>query len=340
MESFPFPGWRRNLPRCAADARSWAFIEYLAARGYSRNTISAYGRALESALAMAGPIEPSNFNRAYVIGYLAWLRQTQSKHPGARSAPLALATVAQRIVGLRAFADYLIDCGKLDRNPVLRGSSRRTQEGHVIKTRRGLCPLPSRIPRIPDDAQWLELLRVLRPRSLRDRLMFVLAYDGALRRNELTGLLLSDFDFSGRTLTIRSEASKTGLERTVPYSSTASLLLREYLPHRRKVAKSVAHLFVSESPRNHGSSLSGYTWGRLASELADQAQVPFFSTHTLRHLRLTDLARAGFDIKELALFAGHRSFDSTFTYLHLSGRDMSRAFQLATGSMAMRVELL
>jgi integrase/recombinase XerD len=289
---------------------------------------------------MAAPFDPVEFNRAYVIRYLAWIRKTLSKRPGSLRRPLALATIAQRLVGLRAFADYLIDCGQLDRNPVMRGGRRRTSEGYVIRTRRGLCPMPDRVPRIPDDAQWHELLRVLRPRCVRDRLMFVLAYEGALRRNELVGLWLSDLDFSARTMTIRQETSKTGVQRTVPYSTTSSLLLREYLPHRRKVAGRIPHLFVSESPRNHGGSLTGYTWGRLASQLAYQAGLPFFSTHTLRHLRLTDLARSGFDIKELALFAGHRSFDSTLTYIHLSGRDMSRAFQRAAGTLTERMEFL
>jgi integrase/recombinase XerD len=340
MEQSSYPAWQGILPRCATDTRARSFIDYLQAQGYSRNTILAYGRALESALEMAGTLEPSHLNRPYVARYLAWLRQARSRRPGSRDAPLAGATVAQRLVGLRAFADYLVDCGELERNPVIRGTSRRTAEGRVIKTRRGLFPLPRRLPRIPDDAQWRDLLSALRSRSVRDRLMFVLAYDGALRRNELTSLLLSDIDFSSRVLTIRSEASKTGVERCVPYSSTAGLLLKEYLRHRRTLVKAALQLFVSESPRNSGERLTGYTWGRLASKLAEEAQIPFFSTHTLRHLRLTDLARAGFDMKELALFAGHRSFDSTITYIHMSGRDISRAFQRATGALPERMELL
>ena len=50
MNSSASPEWHRNLPGCANDARCSAFIDYLVSRGYSRNTISAYGRALESAL--------------------------------------------------------------------------------------------------------------------------------------------------------------------------------------------------------------------------------------------------------------------------------------------------
>jgi len=76
--------------------------------------------------------------------------------------------------------------------------------------------------------------------------------------------------------------------------------------------------------------VGGYTWGLLAAALAREVDLPGFSTHTLRHLRLTDLARAGLDIKELARFAGHRSLESTMTYIHLSGRDMARAFHRAS----------
>ena len=47
--------------------------------------------------------------------------------------------------------------------------------------------------------------------------------------------------------------------------------------------------------------------------------VPQFSTHTTRHLCLTDLARMGWQLHAIATFAGHRSTESTLTYIHLSG---------------------
>lgn len=47
------------------------------------------------------------------------------------------------------------------------------------------------------------------------------------------------------------------------------------------------------------------------------------STHTFRHLRLTDLARAGWDIHEIARMAGHRSVQSTLLYVHLSCVDLA-----------------
>jgi integrase/recombinase XerD len=51
--------------------------------------------------------------------------------------------------------------------------------------------------------------------------------------------------------------------------------------------------------------------------------VPQFSTHTLRHLCLTDLARAGWELQAIATFAGHRNLATTLQYIHLSGRDLA-----------------
>ncbi|MDT5155828.1 MAG: hypothetical protein QOH51_185 [Acidobacteriota bacterium] len=47
---------------------------------------------------------------------------------------------------------------------------------------------------------------------------------------------------------------------------------------------------------------------------------------------LTDLARAGWDIHEIACFAGHINPQTTLLYIHLSGRDL--AHKLAGGMTA------
>jgi integrase len=54
-----------------------------------------------------------------------------------------------------------------------------------------------------------------------------------------------------------------------------------------------------------------------------EADVPRFSTHTTRHLCLTDLARMGWELHAIATFAGHRNPETTLTYIHLSGRDLA-----------------
>jgi integrase/recombinase XerD len=83
-------------------------------------------------------------------------------------------------------------------------------------------------------------------------------------------------------------------------------------------------LFLSESRRNRGAPISVWTWSKVIRRIADRADLPQFSTHTLRHLCLTDLARAGWDIHEIAQLAGHRNPQTTQQYIHLSGRDLAQ----------------
>jgi integrase len=190
-------------------------------------------------------------------------------------------------------------------------------------------PRVSRLPWIPTDAQWRAVLEVAAGEGLRNRLMLALAYDAALRREELCLLETDDLDPAHRTLTVRAQTTKSKRGRVVPYSPVAGQLLTCYLRHRRTITTARGALFVSESPRNRGVGVSAWTWSKVVRSIALRAGVPSFSTHTLRHLCLTDLARSGWELHQIATFAGHRSTDTTLRYIHLSGRDL--AARLASG---------
>ena len=107
------------------------------------------------------------------------------------------------------------------------------------------------------------------------------------------------------------------------------MLLRAYLDERRTLSVVRGPLFLSASRRNRAAPITLWTWSKVVHALAVQAEVPRFSTHTLRHLCLTDLARAGWELHAIATFAGHRSLVTTLQYIHLSGRDL--AAKLARG---------
>ena len=87
--------------------------------------------------------------------------------------------------------------------------------------------------------------------------------------------------------------------------------------------------FLSLSRRNRAQPITIWTWSKVVERVADRAGTPRCTTHTFRHLCLTDLARAGWDVHEIARFAGHRSPATTLQHLHLSGRDL--AAKLARG---------
>ncbi|GAA3518274.1 integrase [Streptosporangium album] len=153
--------------------------------------------------------------------------------------------------------------------------------------------------------------------------MLALAYDAALRREELCSLRTDDLDPAHRTLRIRAETTKTRRERVVPYSAATGVLLSGYLAHRAMISRARGPLFLSESHRNYGRPLTLWTWSKVIRRVALAADLPRFSTHTTRHLCLTDLARMGWELHAIASFAGHRSTESTLTYIHPSGRDLA-----------------
>jgi integrase len=79
----------------------------------------------------------------------------------------------------------------------------------------------------------------------------------------------------------------------------------------------------------------------VVRRVALAAEVPRFSTHTTRHLCLTDLARMGWELHAIATFAGHRSTESTLRYIHLSGRDLAAKLNRSMAHLhAERVSML
>jgi hypothetical protein len=153
----------------------------------------------------------------------------------------------------------------------------------------------------PSDLQWLAVLELARKEPVRNRVMLALAYDAALRREELCSLGTDDLDPAHRTLRVRAETTKNRRERVVPYSATTGVLLSEYLRHRVAVSRARGPLFLSESRRNRGQPLTLWTWSKVIHKIAVAADLPRFSTHTTRHLCLTDLARTGWELRRPVL---------------------------------------
>jgi site-specific recombinase XerD len=320
------------LAQCR-EASTWLQVQ--ADLGLAPRTIEAYARGLADYLGVCAHegIDPLSAGRAEVARYVRDL--ARRPHPrGARivsldsGVGLANATLQQRLVIVRLFYDYLMEERYRDTNPVGRGryTPGRAFGGHRD---RGLVPRFTKLPWIPTDAEWHGLLVVARQASLRTRLMLALAYDAALRREELCRLQTDDVDPAFRTLRVRAETTKTRRSRVVPYSVATGVLLQQYLDARRALSAARGRLFLSESRRNRAAPITLWTWSKVVRALALRAEVPRFSTHTPRHLCLTDLARSGWELHAIARFAGHRNVATTLQYIHLSGRDL--AAKLARG---------
>ncbi|MER8162091.1 site-specific integrase [Streptomyces sp. NPDC094472] len=271
-------------------------------------------------------VDPLIVRRAHIAVYVRVLTSRPHRRGGNvvsidSGSRLANATIQQRLVPVRLFYDFLMEEGLRESNPVGRG--RYTPGRRVGGRQRGLVPRLTKLPWIPSEEQWLRILEVARREPVRNRVMLALAYDAALRREELCSLRTDDIDPAHRTLRVRAETTKNRLERVVPYSAPTGVLLSGYLAHRAGISRARGPLFLSESRRNHAQPLSLWTWSKVVRRIALAAGVERFSTHTTRHLCLTGLARMGWEVHAIATFAGHRHTDSTLQYIHLSGRDLA-----------------
>ncbi len=274
--------WERlPLAQELPHARDWLLRE--AEAGLSAATIDAYSRAVESYLAYCRGrrIDPRAATAAHVAAHLGEL--------GGRG--LRGAAQRQRLTAIRLFYTFVVEQGGRHDNPVNGVSLLGTVQAPA-------GPLPW----VPDEGAWLDVLLAARAERARTRLMLALAYDAALRREELCRLHLTDLDPGGRTLRVPALGRAS---RVVPLGAEVAARCAAYLRERHETDPDSGALFLSESPRNRAQPLAIWTWSKVAQDIARRAGVERFTTHTPRHLRLTDLARAGWDAVALARFAGH-----------------------------------
>jgi integrase/recombinase XerD len=338
---------RGKWPVLGRHERAAEWLGIWADLGRAPRTIDAYGRGLAEYLETCerDGIDPLTATRAHVAGFVRGLRTRPGRRGGNvvvldSGAGLSNATLQQRLVPVRLFYDFLVEEGVRDSNPVGRGAY-TPGRGFGGTGPRPLVPRMEKLPWIPGEAEWLRVLEAFRPESARNRLMLALAYDAALRREELCSLRTDDLDPAHRTIRVRAETTKTRRERVVPYSAPTGLLLADYLRHRSGLSRARGPLFLSESRRNRAEPLTLWSWSKIVRRIALEAEVPRFSTHTTRHLCLTDLARMGWEVHAIATFAGHRSTDSTLRYIHLSGRDLAEKLNKSMSQIhSWRVQML
>ncbi|GHO91505.1 integrase [Reticulibacter mediterranei] len=325
-------------------ARKWLQIQ--ANLQLAPTTIDAYGRSLNDFIhfCIERGIQPEEVTREQVALYVQDLA-TRPNPKGAKilsiesGRGLSNSTMQLRITVLRLFCDALVEEQLRQDNPVGRGHY-VAGKGFGGTRDRGLIPHYQKLPWLPSDEEWQTLLKTLKTDLLRNQVMLLLAYEGALRREELVTLAIGDFDFAYRQMRVRAEHAKNGAERVVGYGKITEKLLEAYLQQRRTLSTKRGPLFLSESRRNRGHPLSLVMWSKAVQAIANRSQIPQFTTHTPRHLRLTHLARAHLELHQIALYAGHRSLQTTMRYIHLSGVELTIAVSRSLAGFEQWMDLM
>lgn len=334
-----------HYPRVATHPATRAFVERLVLKGKRPKTVDAYARAIEDLCAYFSKQDSERLleaDEADLDGYIASLKRADPKKRGRggmiedqtkirylTGRKLSDNTIAQRVVACRLFYDFLIRKSlRTDPiNPIARGNTGRDGQRPV----RGPVSKRQRLPWVPPDEVWYQFVRyALFNEDARTRAMILLAYDAALRREELMSLRVDDIDWARGIVTIRPETSKGGRMRLVPVSACILHLVRAYIEGNRRAliaaydGEDAGPLFLSESTRNPGRPLAVGALDEIVERVRERVGLPALTPHTLRHQRCTMLKRAGVNLDDIALFAGHKNIDSTRLYIHLAPVELSQ----------------
>lgn len=156
---------------------------------------------------------------------------------------------------------------------------------------------------------------VSHPGGVRDRAMLEVLYSTGVRRTELAGLGLCDWNRGG-TLTVRQ--GKGGRDRVVPVGARAEAWLTRYVDDVRPelvTSMSGDTLFLTD----YGEAFNKNRLGDLVRRYLDWAGITApGSCHLFRHACATHMLENGADVRYIQVLLGHADITSTEIYTKVS----------------------
>jgi integrase/recombinase XerD len=271
-----------------------SYLEQLAEdRTVSENTKLGYGRDLRDfadSLEPLGITDPKELLPSHVQGYLNRLRK----------AGMSPATLARRLVSIRALCRYGMIGRILDRDPTLQLEAPRLEK----KT-------PRTIP-VLDVEKLLERPDPGTPQGLRDKAMLELLYATGMRVSELMSLDAGDVRLDLGFLRCAGSGNR---ERMVPVGGPAVRWLKQYLEEARPVLMKEGKTGDALFPGHLGMRLTRQGFWKIIKKYAQAAGIGSDLTpHTLRHSFAAHLLENGADVRAVQEMLGHVSPQTTQLY--------------------------
>lgn len=269
----------------------------------SIQTRRAYQGDLRAFMAFTGIVQPQEF-RAVTRGHiLAWRAHLEQQG-------LAGATIRRKLAALASLYDYLCECNAVTHNPV-RGVKRPKAE-----TSEGKTPAPG-------DAQARALLDAPPADTLkgkRDRAILSVLLYHALRREELTKLLVKDFNQARRGVPHLAVQGKGGKLRYLPTHAHSLRLVAEYLAAAGHGQEFDGPLFRRIRAPKPGALAAALTPGAVYSEVVVHYMKRVgiggenMGPHSLRATAATSALEHQADIAKVQEWLGHASISTTRVY--------------------------
>ena len=269
----------------------------------SLQTRRAYQGDLRAFMAFTGILKPEEFRTVTRAHILAWRTELEKQN-------LAGASIRRKLAALASLYNYLCESNAVTHNPV-RGVKRPKAE-----TREGRTPaLGDEQARALLGAPPLETLKGKRDRAI----LSVLLYHG-LRREELTKLLVKDFNQERRGVPHLRVQGKGGKLRYLPAHPHSLRLVAEYLAASGHDQEADSPLFRRVRAPRAGSAATALTPCAVYSEVVVPYMVQVgisgenMGPHALRATAATSALEHNADIAKVQEWLGHASISTTRVY--------------------------
>ena len=273
-------------------------------------------------------------NRLYVGRFIDWLAErgvTRAQdvtrpmleryqrvlfhHRKADGLPLSFAGQHVRLVTIQGFFKWLCRKYHITANPAA------DLELPKVEKR-----LPRQVLTAHEAEQILNQPDLATPLGQRDRAILEILYSTGMRRKELTGLRLYDFDLERGTVMIREGKGKK--DRLLPLGARAAAWLNKYLEETRPklvVEPDEREVFLCVS----GRGLTPGVLGNLVHQYVKQSGVgKVGSCHLFRHAMATLMLENGADLRYVQQMLGHARLNTTEIYTHVNIRKLIEVHQL------------
>lgn len=280
-------------------------------RNLSENSIRAYIADLESLLEHINKLGVTEFKDLTIDHLRSWLANLQTR--GA-----ARSSLSRRTVSIKAFTYWGAKNGWLSRDIGKQLQSPKPQRRlpDILDIEGAITTLDSLAVRVSEEGS---------SAAIRDRAIVETLYASGIRVSELSGLNLSDIDFSRNTLRVLGKGNK---ERTVPIGIPAAKALTEWLAARNSMVneKSGDAVFVgARGKRIDQRTVREIVYVALEA-LGGKVKM---GPHGLRHSAATHLLEGGADLRTVQEILGHSSLATTQIYTHVSQDRLKQAYEQA-----------
>jgi integrase/recombinase XerD len=269
---------------------------------YSPGSVRLYARDIAIYINDMGEEQAVNASRSDLMGYVERLR-------GRYANPL---TVTRVLYAIKAYYSWLIESGAIDGHPC-----------RSIKLR-DAKPKPLQLQDLlkPEELEALmERQERFSTAAIKNQVMVSLLIYQAVIGEEMAGLKTSDVDLEAGYITVRPTRRLNG--RKLPLKPAQIMLFYKYLNEvRPKLIKSVTDAFIVTL---RGSAGTGEEAQYLLETMREKFPGRAVNPKTIRMSVIHNMLKAGYDLRVVQAFAGHKKISSTERYRPSADEELKAA---------------